>query len=257
MTQATQSSSDLFERFERFVQEDASIDRWAVYRDCRDAPIFFSPPLDAWVLARSDDVVRVLKEGEPFAPLDRGPGSTVYGRTILHMRGDEHTKKSRVAARQLQSAWAAQRVERFLIGVCARLTADLPVAPDAVDLKPAYCMWIPLQVIGHLMAVEDASRFLPWYSTITAGSMSSIGHPERRERALVAVEELGEFLRPLIEARRERPGDDIISALCRAEYEGRPIPDAEIIAMAGLLLTAGVETTERGLASLFCHLFAH
>jgi cytochrome P450 len=257
MTQVTQSSNDLFDRFEAFVQEDASIDRWAVYRDCRQAPIFYSPTLDAWVLTRYDDVLRVLKEGDRFSTLDKGPGSTVYGRTILHMRGDEHTKKSRIAARQLQSQRAAERVEAFLVDECRRLTAELPMEPDVVDLKKAYCMWIPLLVIGNLMAVEDPSRFCDWYSTITAGSMSSIGHPERRERALVAVQELGEFLRPLIEERRLDPGDDIISDYCRADYDGEPIPDHEIVAMAGLLLTAGVETTERGLASLFCHLFEH
>jgi cytochrome P450 len=250
-------SSDLFDRFEAFVREDPTVDRWRVYRDCRHEPIFYSPTLDAWVLSRYDDVIRVLKEGEEFTTLDRGPGSTVYGRTILHMRGDEHTKKSRIAARQLQSTLAAERVDAFLQDVCARLTDAFPMAPEVVELKEAYCMWIPLEVIGHLMAVDDPSRFCAWYSTITAGSMSSMGHPERRERALVAVKELGDFLRPLIEERRQRPGDDIISDYCSAEFDGEPIPDDEIIAMAGLLLTAGVETTERGLASLFGHLIEH
>ena len=255
MANVSVNTSDLFDRFEAFVGEDPTVDRWKVYKDCRSEPIFYSPTLDAWVLTRYADVMRVLRDGDHFTTLDRGPGSTVYGRTILHMSGDEHTKKSRVAARQLQSAMAAERVDAFLTPVCAELAARLPMAPNVVELKEAYCMWVPLLVIGHLMDVEDASRFRAWYSTITAGSMSSMGHPERRERALVAVQELGEFLRPLIEARRQEPGDDIISDFCRAEYNGEPIPDAEIIAMAGLLLTAGVETTERGLASLLCHLF--
>jgi cytochrome P450 len=257
MTQAMQRSNGLFEQFEAFVQEDPSVDRWAIYRDCRAEPVFYSPTLDAWVLSRYDDVLRVLKESDCFSTLDGGPGSTVYGRTILHMQGDEHTKKSRIAARQMQSARATERIEAFLVDACRQLTDAMAMAPETVDLKKAYCMWIPLLVIGELMAVEDPERFCEWYSTITAGSMSSIGHPERRERALVAVRELGEFLRPLIDERRLHPGDDVISDYCRAEYGGQPIPDAEIIAMAGLLLTAGVETTERGLASIFCHLFEH
>ena len=130
-------------------------------------PVFYSPTLDAWVLSRYEDVLRVLKEGERFTTLDKGPGSTVYGRTILHMSGAEHTKKSRIAARQLQSQWAADRIDGFLGEVCARLTSELPMAPETVDLKPAYCMWIPLLVIGKLMGVEDPSRFRAWYSTIT------------------------------------------------------------------------------------------
>jgi len=249
-----QVSADVEERFEAFVQADPSVDRVSLYRDCRSEPVFFSRSLGAYVLTRYDDVLRVLKDGERFPTLDAGPGSTVYGRTILHMRGDEHTKKRRIASRQMQSARATERVDAFLADTCRRLTEALPMAPEVVDLKKAYCMWIPLLVIGELMDVSEPERFCDWYSTISAGSMSSMGHPERRERALVAVRELGEFLKPLIDERRANPGDDVISDYTRAEYDGRAIPDEEIVAIAALLLTAGVETTERGLASLFCHL---
>lgn len=84
-----------------------------------------------------------------------------------------------------------------------------------------------------------------------------MGHPERRERALQAVAELRDFLAPILAERRERPGDDILSDFCRATYEGAPIPDSEILPMAALLLTAGVETTERALSSLFRFLFSN
>ena len=57
-----------------------------------------------------------------------------------------------------------------------------------------------------------------------------------------------------MEERREHPGADVVSDLATARYEGEPLPIDEIIATVAFLLTAGVETTERALTSLFRHL---
>lgn len=248
----------LTDDFEAFVREDPTVDRFTLFARCREeAPIFFSPSLDGWVLTRYEDVHHVLSTEEEFDTLETGAGATVYGRSILHMRGREHAKKSGIAARRLRSAKAAKEMDAFVERTARRLASSLRPAPEVVDLKVDYCMWIPLLVIGELMDVAEPERFRSWYATITAGSMSSMGHPERRERALQAVEELRSFLAPILAERRESPGDDILSDFCRATYEGEPIPDAEILAMSALLLTAGVETTERALASLFRHLFSH
>lgn len=257
MTVST-SSADVLPEFEAFVAEDPAVDRFALFQKCRErSPVLFSPSLDAWVLTRHADILRVLRDEEAFDTLETGAGATVYGRSILHMRGQEHAKKSGVAARRLRSARAAAEMDAFVHNTARRVARELPVAPEVVDLKVAYCMWIPLLAIGRLMDVAEPERFRAWYATITAGSMSSMGHPERRQRALEAVGELRDFLAPVLAERRERPGDDILSDYCRASYLGRPIPDNEILPMAALLLTAGVETTERALASLFRYLFLH
>lgn len=259
MTLTARSSAILQEQFEAFVAEDPTIDRWALYAACRDEmPIFRSESLDAYVLTRHADVMRVLKDPDSFATLDGGPGSTVYGRSILQMRGSEHAKKSGVAAKRLRSSRAAQDIEEFVRDTCARLAGELPRTPDVVELKTDYCMWIPLLAIGKLMDVDHgATQFRQWYHVITAGSMSSMGHPDRRERALAAVAELSDYLAPIIAERRLHPGDDIISDYCTTTYDGNPVPDEEIVAMSALLLTAGVETTERVLTSLFRYLFEH
>jgi pulcherriminic acid synthase len=254
----TAAATDVIKaRFEAFVAEDTSVDRWELYASCREGlPIFRSEALDAYVLTRHADVLTVLRDHEVFATLDGGPGSTVYGRSILQMRGTEHAKKSGVAAKRLRSSKAAQDMEGFVRETCERLAANLPTGPSVIDLKSDYCMWIPLLAIGKLMNVDHgATQFRQWYHVITAGSMSSMGHPERRERALEAVAELSDYLAPIIAERRLRPGDDIISDYCNMTYDGAPVPDEEIVAMSALLLTAGVETTERVLSSLFSYLF--
>ena len=50
------------------------------------------------------------------------------------------------------------------------------------------------------------------------------------------------------------PAADVVSDLATARYDDEPLPIDEIVATVAFLLTAGVETTERALTSLFRHL---
>lgn len=218
--------------------------------------MFHSPALDAWVLTRHADVRGVLADEARFATLTGGAGAPVYGPAILQWRGREHQRKGGIVAARLRSGRAVATFDAFVQATCERLASALAQRDDVVELKTEYAMWIPLLVIGELMDVEGAEKFRDWYHDISAGGVSSIGHPEKREQAFVALEKLSAFLEPIIAERREHPGDDLLSDLCTAPYDGEPLPFEQIRAMAAFLLTAGVETTERALSSLFTHLFA-
>lgn len=242
--------------FERFVRSDPDVDRHEVFARCRaDAPIFYSEALRAWVVTRHADVKEVLADEERFTTLHEGPGAPVYGNAVLQWRGREHQKKGGIVAKRLRSPRAVNDFDGFVATTCDRLAAELVAREGCVDLKTEYSMWIPLLVIGELMAIDGAEQFRHWYHDISAGGVSSIGHPEKRERAFEALGELWAFLDPIIAERRENPGDDLLSDLCTTTYDGEPIPVEQIRAMTAFLLTAGVETTERALSSLLVHLF--
>jgi cytochrome P450 PksS len=51
------------------------------------------------------------------------------------------------------------------------------------------------------------------------------------------------YIRRLIRAKREAPGDDLLTELVRAEEAGDAMSEDELVAMAFLLLVAGHETT--------------
>ncbi len=59
-----------------------------------------------------------------------------------------------------------------------------------------------------------------------------------------------EYYRPILEARRAEPRDDLISLLAAAEIDGSKLADEEIFSFLRLLLPAGVETTYRSLGNL-------
>jgi cytochrome P450 len=75
--------------------------------------------------------------------------------------------------------------------------------------------------------------------------------------ALDALAQLRALLEPIVAERRQTPGSDIVSDLATASYDGEPFPFDEIVATVAFLITAGGETTERALTSLFRHLALH
>jgi len=54
---------------------------------------------------------------------------------------------------------------------------------------------------------------------------------------------LREYLHRLIQRRRSRPGDDLMSALIAVEESGDQLTEEEIVSTCVLLLVAGHETT--------------
>lgn len=242
--------------FEAFAA-GADVDRFEVFARCRaERPVFRSPTLDAWVVARHGDVTAVFRDEERFVSPKEGPGAPPYGPAMLQWRGREHQRKGGVVARRLRSPRALATFEDFIRDRCLTLIASFRDREGPVDLRAEYTSWLPVSVIGELMDVQADTLLKDWCDAIAAGSVNSIGHPERRVRSLEALDALGRLLEPVIEARREEPGEDVLSDLCSARMDGEPLRFEELRAMAAFLLTAGVETTDRVLASLLKHLFA-
>jgi cytochrome P450 len=78
-----------------------------------------------------------------------------------------------------------------------------------------------------------------------------------RDIAAAASTGLAELLQPLIDARRVEPGEDLISILAHAEFEGRRLTDDEILSFCRLLAPAGVETTYRSTSNVLFGLLTH
>jgi cytochrome P450 len=64
------------------------------------------------------------------------------------------------------------------------------------------------------------------------------------ERILIPhMQAFTDYLRRMFEAKRENPGDDLVSALVRAEEAGDKLSEGELLGMVFLLLVAGHEIT--------------
>lgn len=240
---------------DRVAADDPTVDRAAVFARLRsEAPVLYSHTLDAWVVTRHEDVRGVLRDPQGFRAVADGPGAPPYGRTFLHMEGREHAKKVGVVARRIRSQNALRDGLDDRVHAIARRTVGALTCGKPVDLRRELAMWVPLLAITELTDLGHGETFEQWYRAVGSGGVASVNDPAARTRALQARDELERFLAPYVAERRERPGDDLVSALASADYEGEPLGLQEIASTVVFLLAAGVETTERVLTSLLRHL---
>ncbi len=112
------------------------------------------------------------------------------------------------------------------------------------DLIAGFAEPLPVIVIARLLGVPEdmAPQLLAWSHAMVAM------YQARRDRAVedaanAAARDFAAFLRGHVAARRDRPADDLITALIAAEAEGDRLDTEELIATCVLLLNAGHEAT--------------
>lgn len=242
---------DIAERFAAVAAGEA--DPFPLYREARArTPIFWCQATASWVVTRHPDVKRVLSDSDCFRPLPHGPGSSaVHGRVILHMEGREHTFHGGLLSRWIRNR---RRLGGELRELAERITADildgLP-AGRPVDLHQALNTEMPMVMTATFMGIPEVAAFRPWYDAIAQASVSNIkDDPQVERRGAEARRALGEWLVPVLERKRARPENDLLSDLCAARYRGEPLTDEAIASACSLLLAAGVETTSRALSNL-------
>jgi cytochrome P450 len=77
------------------------------------------------------------------------------------------------------------------------------------------------------------------------------------DEAIVASQEVKEYMSVILAERRRAPREDLISELAQAELDGERLSDEEIFSFLRLLLPAGVETTYRATGNMLFSLLSN
>jgi cytochrome P450 len=186
-----------------------------------------------------------MKIAEIFG-IDDGPLWEEIRRNILHVNGADHRRLRGLvnpaftprAAERWRGAMRATLAELFaVIGPQRRCEAVAALA------KP-----YPSRVIATVMGapLADAGRLWDWSNWIQRQfGMNVVQERPRIERA---VEEFYAWAEELLARRRGDPGDDLISTLIEARFEGDRLSDAELLNLVLNVLVGGVDTTQSQLA---------
>jgi len=190
-------------------------------------------PIGFWRLTRYADVMRLLYDVPAGTRTTDGvlPGvdESLSGQRQFMLQQDPpaHTRLRRLVSRAFTPrAIAAMRpsiqriVDQCLDRVAPRGEMDVIAVP-----------------------VTDRDRFTLWTAQATFGLAAGVLPPEMLAQAAAAGMALAAYFQELIAARRTRLGDDLLSALIRAEEEGDRLSPSELISQAIGLLIAGFETT--------------
>ncbi len=115
---------------------------------------------------------------------------------------------------------------------------------ERFDLIAEYAMPIPIEVIAHLLGVDDGrlAEFRAWSEAIIQ-SFNPGRSPEQTEAMSTGYNAAMDYLRELMTARRAAPRDDLISDLVAIKDAGAEISDDEIRINCLTLLIAGNLTT--------------
>ena len=187
-----------------------------------------------------DESVHVLRDNETFSStVYEGIMGAVMGRTILQMDEPEHRLHRAMVSPTFRSKvleqWEGDLVQRVVNelndGFADRGTADL-----VQELTFNF----PVQVIARILGLprSDFPMFQRWAIGITSVASNW-------ERGMAASEALRDYFACVLDERRKKPADDLISQLLVADVDGRTLDDEEIYSFLRLLLPAGVETTYR------------
>ncbi|HWD56090.1 MAG TPA: cytochrome P450 [Acidimicrobiales bacterium] len=192
-----------------------------------------------------DEVVQVLRDNKTYSSVVyEDVMGIVMGRTILQMDEPEHRKVRDLVASSFRTK-VLERWEEKLVAVVVNELVDSFIERGRSDLVRDVTFNFPVQVIARILGLPRADYpvFQRWALELTSVAANW-------QRGVAASEALRAYFADVMEERRAKPGDDLISDLVRAEVDGEHLDDEEIFSFLRLLLPAGVETTYRASGSL-------
>jgi cytochrome P450 len=178
-----------------------------------------------------------------------GPLLEEMKRNILHINGPDHARLRSLVGPAL-SPRAVERYRPRMLAFLEDLFAWVGAGEaGAFDFVDAFAKPYPSRTIASVMGapLSDAPRLHHWSNWIQRQFDAASMIAERAGIEL-AVQEFYEYAGALLAARRDDPGDDLISALLAAEQEGDRLSEVECINLVLNVLIGGVDTTQSQLA---------
>jgi cytochrome P450 len=210
-----------------------------------------------WGVTRHAEVTALLRDrrlGSGFPPdfyryaVGEGPASAFFEQICLVRDPPEHTRLRRLMGRALGQTSIRGLRDRMEERVDELLAPALDSGRLEAVADLAYPL--PVTVICELLGVPSADRDLvrPRADGLVKGFTTFVG-PEDRAEVHESVRWLQDYVGRLLEERRRRPGNDLLSLLAAAEDDGQALAREEIVDNAVFLFFAGFETTKNLIAN--------
>ncbi|MFD2467127.1 cytochrome P450 [Amycolatopsis silviterrae] len=194
----------------------------------------------AWLVTRYADVRTVLTDPRfsRAASLERDVPRVTrenFSGGIVAMDPPEHTRLRSVC----RQAFTPRTVARLRERATAIATELITETDDEFDGVEEFALPFTLKMICELLGVpyDQRASFREWAEAGLA--TTSITEDER----LAATGKMWDFVVELVAQRRERPRNDLISAMLAAQTETGDVTDYELVIVVMTILVAGYETT--------------
>jgi cytochrome P450 family 142 subfamily A polypeptide 1 len=212
------------------------------------APVYWDASADGglWGLALHEDILFASRSPEIFCSgKSSRPERDSWIPSMINM-DDPHHKRRRNLVNRGFTVRRVRAHEPMLRRLCDELI-DKVCERGECDFVADIARWVPMVMIGELLGVEpqDHALLLKWSDELLGGGhVAQIADDaERRRYARSIAEEYGRYIQDVIDDRRRRPRDDLMTILASAEVDGDRLSDEEIRQESLLILIGGDETT--------------
>jgi cytochrome P450 len=198
------------------------------------------------LLLLSHELVNAAFRDEDTFPSAEFYGTTVaevLGRNLQCMYGDEHRINRALVSPAFRQRLMPGLIPPLLEPIAHELI-DRFAAKGSADLVADFTSRYPFLVITRLLGLPAHSE-----EEVKRWGLAMLDIQNRYDEALQCSREFIAFVDPILQQRRDDPGDDLISTLATTEVEGQRLDDDEIFAFLKLLFPAGADTTYLGLGS--------
>ncbi len=242
------------------LEELPAGEKIATYDRLRDeAPVIWNEfATGYYVVTRHEEMLAVLQNPDTFSNravtvFDPNP---TYKWIPEMLDGDEHLQWRRQLGPRFSPKAVAQMEDKVRRRAVELVEGILAKGTGSCDFMNEFAFQYPTSIFLDLMGlpIDDLPQFMEWEHEIlhVAGS----GEEASRRRG-IAMASVIEYFSGVIEARRESPGEDLISAALTFEVDGTPVSDEDMQNFCLLMFMAGLDTVSATLGLSFMHLASH
>lgn len=227
----------------------------ALHAQC---PSFFWQEQQQWYFAGYDQVNSLLRDrrfgrqilhvatreelGLPEPKQHLADFDRLEANSLLELEPPAHTRLRTLINR----AFVSRQIEQLKpeIAALSHSLIDGFEKDGQVELLKAYAEIVPVTVIARMLGVpvEMAPKLLDWSHRMVK---MYVFNPtvETEHDANRASAEFADYLKGIIDWKRQNPADDLLTHMITTEKDGERLSDDELISTAVLLLNAGHEAT--------------
>jgi cytochrome P450 len=245
-----------------------------LHRLREEDPVHWNEAIGGWILTGYDDILVSFKSTSHFSNENRLGKATAYltpekqanykafedhyaTKSLLHSDPPDHTRMKALITREF-NAKVVEEMKPKIQETVDRLI-DAVQGRGEMDIVSELASPLPISVIAQILGVplRDHHLFQLWADELLA--FQGVNKPSEKDlqSAQKAILAMRPYIRQMIEERRVKPENDLISKFAAEEDTGGRISETELISTCVTLFVAGQETTISLIANTLYTLLAH
>ena len=217
-------------------------------------PVVYDEHSNIWGIFRYGDVQTILGDYTTFSSAPQTSDSTIsssddrdaapFQRPNLLQSDPPYHRTLRGVIASAFTPMMIAKLQPHIENIAHEMLNEV-IAKGSMDLIDDLAYPLPVTIIAELLGVpiEDRNLFRGWADMIVSSTGGDITDEQDRKNIVQMIKEMDSYFSGIVEERTQKPRDDLITNLIKAQVEGRHLSNDEILTFCRLLLLAGHVTT--------------